>query len=93
MNFQKEYDRDLKCKDCKFSKADFYARLTNFSAGFRCTIPEAWIDEKYDPVTGKLTPGYFDYCSTMRINNECGPKANKWVPRDTKLVFLALKKL
>ena len=92
MNFQKEYDRDLKCIDCKYSKADFMNRLLKLSAGFTCRLPESFTEERYDPVTGKVTPGYFQYCSSMRLDSMCGPKAKRWVPRNTKLVFLALKK-
>ena len=92
MNFQKEYDRDLKCKDCKYSQADFLSRILNVSSGFKCILPESYVEEKYDPVTGKTTPGYFNFCSTMRIMENCGPKAIRWSPRSTKLIFLALKK-
>ena len=87
-----EYNRELKCKDCKHAKGNWVTRLTRASYGMSCTIPEAWNEERYDPVFGKLTPGYFSNCSGMRLlGSECGPDAKHWVPRDTKLVFLALK--
>lgn len=85
-------NRDLKCKDCKFSKANFFDRLINFRAGFRCTIKEAYREEEFDPVTGKTTSGYFAYCSSMRINEACGPRAKAWSPRSKKLLFLTFQK-
>jgi len=89
---QESYNRDLKCKDCKNAKGSFFARLTRANYAFSCTIPEAWKEEEYDPVFGKVTPGYFKSCSVMRLaHNVCGFDAKRWVPRDTKMVFLALK--
>lgn len=93
MNFQKEYDRDLKCVDCIHSQADFINRLFKVSSGFKCVLPESFIEDKYDPVTGKITPGYFQYCSSMRLDSNCGPKAIKWKPRNPKHLFLMLKKI
>jgi len=87
-----EYNRSLKCKDCIHSKADFISRVFNFSAGFRCTIPEAVKSETYDPVTGKITPGYLSFCSTMRIEKACGPQAKAWSPRSKKHLFLLFQK-
>lgn len=85
-------DRNFKCKDCKFSEASFADRLFNFSAGFRCKIPESFTEEKYDPVTGKSKPGFYNYCSVMRIDDACGPKAKLWEPRHKKHLFLMLQK-
>jgi hypothetical protein len=87
-----EYNKDLLCKDCKHAKSTFMAKLTRYKFGFECTIPEAWNEEKFDPVFGKTTPGYFTGCSVMRLyGSECGPEAKKWAPRNSKLIFLALK--
>lgn len=85
------YNKELKCKDCKHAKGPWFARLFRESYRFQCTIPESWHEEKYDPVFGKTTPGYFASCGVMRITTECGPEAKRWTPRDTKLIFLALK--
>lgn len=87
-----EFNKDLKCKDCQHAKAAFMARLLRESYFFKCDIPESWNEEKYDPVFGKTTPGYFNSCSVMRGTYQaCGPDGKKWSPRDTKLIFLALK--
>lgn len=87
-----EYNKDLKCKDCKHASGSLFNRLTKASYFFKCTIPEAWVEEKYDPVFGKTTPGYFRACGVMRGSyEECGPEGKKWVPRSKKLIFLALK--
>ena len=86
------YNRELKCKDCKYAKGSFLTRLARANYGMTCSIPEAWREEEYDPVFGKIEPGYYRSCGVMRINEACGPQAKAWVPRDTKLVFLALKK-
>lgn len=87
-----EYNKQLKCKDCKNANGSFWSRITKTSYMFRCNIPEAWVEEKYDPVFGKTTPGYYHTCGVMRGKYEaCGPEGKKWVPRSTKLIFLALK--
>ena len=88
-----DYDRDLKCMDCKHSKADFINRLLKKSYAFHCGLPEAWVEGNYDPVTGITTKGYWEFCSVMRIKEDtCGPKAKRWTPRNSKLIFLALQK-
>ena len=92
MDFQREYDRNFKCCDCKHSQASFMNRLLKLSAGFKCTLPESKIKEKYDPVTGTTTPGFYQYCSTVRLDNLCGPKANAWEPRNKKHLFLMFQK-
>ena len=87
-----EYNRALKCNDCKYSQGSLFARLTRATYSMSCTLPEAWREEEYDPVFGKVTPCYFKGCSVMRGEyHECGPDAKKWVPRDSKLIFLALR--
>lgn len=86
------YNKDLKCKDCKHANGSWFSRITQASHFFDCTIPESWNEEKYDPVFGKTTPGYFSSCNVMRGSySECGPEAKKWTPRNSKLIFLALK--
>ena len=68
------------------------ARLLRESYFFKCTIQESWQEEKYDPVFGKTKPGYFNSCNVMRGKYQaCGPDAQFWTPRNTKLIFLALK--
>lgn len=87
----KEYNKSLKCKDCIHSKSSWLARLTQFSGGFTCSIPESWVQPKYDPVIGKESEGYFSSCGTMRIDKACGPEAKSWSPKTTKLIFLKLR--
>lgn len=87
-----DYNRALKCVDCRHSKSSILARLTKFSFGFRCTINESWVEERYDPVFGKTTPGFYSSCNVMRIKPECGPLGKSWSPRNTKHIFLALLK-
>ena len=87
-----EVNKELKCKDCKHAKGPWTARIFRESYFFKCTIPEAWNEEKYDPVFGKTTPGYFHSCGVMRGTYEaCGPDAKRWTPRSTKMIFLALR--
>ena len=89
----KEFNKDLLCKDCKNVKAGFMSRLTKFGYGFKCTIPEAWVEPVYDPVLGETKEGYFHIAAVMRGKFEaCGPDAKKWVPSSTKKVFLYLQK-
>ena len=86
------YNKELKCKDCKHASGSLAARLLRESYFFKCTIPESWNEEKYDPVFGKTTPGFNSSCNVMRGSfSVCGPDAKKWTPRNTKLIFLALK--
>ena len=87
-----EYNKELKCKDCKHAKGSIMARIFRESYFMKCTIPESWNEEKYDPVFGKTTPGFFYGCGVMRGTYEaCGPDGKHWTPRNTKLIFLALK--
>ena len=89
-----EFNKDLLCKDCKNVKADFMSRLTNYSYGFTCTLPESWNKPQYDPVIGVTKEGYFNTARQMRSKYQeaCGPEAKQWVPNSTKKVFLMLKK-
>jgi hypothetical protein len=88
-----EFNKDLLCKDCKYVEADFMTRLTKYSYGFKCTLPEAWVKPEYDPVIGITKEGYFHTARLMRGSHEsCGPDAKKWVPNSTKKVFLYFKK-
>lgn len=86
------YNKELKCKDCKHAKGPWHARLMRQSYWFECKIPESWNEEKYDPVFGKTTPGYYSSCGVMRGQYQaCGPEGKFWTPRNTKLIFTALK--
>lgn len=88
-----EFNKNLLCKDCKFGQANLLSRLANSSFGFKCTIPEAWVEPEYDPVVGETRPGYFHGARLMRGKFEaCGPDAKKWVPNSTKKVFLYFQK-
>ena len=87
-----EYNKDLKCKDCIHAKGTFMDRLLRNTYAFKCTITESWNEEKYDPVFGKTTPGYFTTCSAMRKKfSACGPEGKHWSPRNSKLIFVALR--
>ena len=89
----KEFNKDLLCKDCKNVRASFMSRMTNFTYGFKCTLPESWNKPEFDPVVGETKEGYFHTAGLMRSTYEaCGPEAKKWVPSSTKKVFLYLKK-
>jgi hypothetical protein len=80
----KEFNKDLLCKDCKNVQASFMSRLTNFTYGFKCTLPESWNKPEFDPVVGETKEGYFHTAGLMRSTYEaCGPDAKKWV-QDTE---------
>lgn len=85
------YNKALKCKDCKYSKAHILARLMNISWAFQCTHPKSWNEPDYNPVTGKTGKGFYSSCGGMRVKKDCGPEAKSWVPRNSKLIFLALR--
>jgi len=51
------------------------------------------VKPEYDPVVGETREGYFHGARLMRGKFEaCGPDAKKWVPSDTKKVFLYFQK-
>lgn len=86
------------CSSCKHS----YVSLANLLLGgrqfARCKRTEQ-VSMSYDPVTGKTFKKVdMDYCSTERGDfggrrEECGPKGIYWVPKKTKDVFKALRKI
>ncbi len=94
-NGQEQYNKELLCKDCKHSRADWLARLIKASRQFSCTLPESWIPPDYDPVIGLTKEGYFQSAVTMRSpwNKTCGAAATKWLPRKKKHLFLMLRKV
>ena len=83
---------EVLCKDCKHAKASLWDRIMQSSYAFKCTIDEAWNAPKADRVTGKSSVGYYDSCAVMRVGNACGPDAKRWVPKDSKMVFMYLQR-
>jgi hypothetical protein len=83
---------EVLCKDCKHSKANLLDRLLQSSYAFKCTIEESWNAPKPDRVTGNSSTGYYDSCAVMRVGNACGPDAKRWVPKDSKMVFMFLQR-
>ena len=79
-----------RCHDCAHSRANFLARLTRTSFGYRCSLD--WKEPRTDNVTGKVQDGYYAYCASTRFNNEiCGSNAKAWTPRTKKDIFTLLK--
>lgn len=87
-----DYNRDLRCVDCRYASGRVAALLWLTPLGMKCRLPASWVPGNWDPVFGKETKGYWQTCGTMRIKAECGPEAKGWVPRGKKHIFLALKK-
>ena len=83
---------EVLCKDCKHAKASLWDRLMQSTYSFKCTIDEAWYQPKPDRVTGKPSTGYYEPCSVMRVSEACGPDAKRWVPKDSKMVFMFLQR-
>jgi hypothetical protein len=83
---------EVLCKDCKHAKAKLLDRLLQSSYAFKCTIEESWNAPKPDRVTGNSSTGYYDSCAVMRVGNACGPDAKRWVPKDSKMVFMFLQR-
>jgi hypothetical protein len=83
---------EVLCKDCKHAKASLWDRLMQSSYAFKCTIDEAWRGPNPNLVTGKSTLGYYESCSLMRVKDACGPDAKRWVPKDSKMVFMYLQR-
>ena len=83
---------EVLCKDCKHAKASLWDRLMQSSYAFKCTIEEAWHEPKPNRVTGQSSTGYYESCSVMRVMEACGPDAKRWVPKDSKMVFMYLQR-
>ena len=61
------------CKDCKWYRKDWYARITGYGDTFdMCFNP---ILTGGNPVTGKNKGGF---CDTMRKFHECGMEGKLW---------------
>ena len=85
-------NKELLCKDCKYSKADWLSRLLGTAYNFKCTVKESWQPEEFSMVTGVTTPGYFQTCGVIRsIPRICGPNALLWEPAKDKNLFLRIK--
>ena len=89
---------EVTCVSCKH----YYISLANLLTGgqqfARCKRKEQ-VSMSYDPVTGKTFKKVsIDYCSTERKDysghsGECGPNGIHWVPKNTRDVFKALRKI
>lgn len=87
-----KYNQKLRCADCIHSSGTLLTKLTKFQFGMKCGIPEATVADQWDPVFGKLSKGYQKACTTMRLDDACGPDAAAWQPRSKKHLFLAFHK-
>lgn len=83
---------EVLCKDCKYAKAKLWDQLMQASYAFKCTIDESWHEPKPNLVTGQTSTGYYESCSVMRVMEACGPDAKRWVPKDSKMVFMFLQR-
>ena len=82
----------LLCKDCKFSKVSFIAKLLRNEYAYTCTHRDSWYTPKPDNVLGLDRTSYFQSCKTQRMWGEsCGTDANNWLPKDTTKVFIYLR--
>ena len=85
------------CNTCKHFKLDFINWITRAPQFAKCarTVETETV---FDIVSGKTqTKTSISYCSTERVNynghnNECGPTAIHWVPRNKKDLFTLIKK-
>jgi hypothetical protein len=84
-------NKELLCKDCKYSSADWLSRLLGTAYNFKCTVKESWEAEEFSPVTGVTRPGFFQNCGVMRATRICGPSALLWEPAKDKNLFLRIK--
>lgn len=85
------------CTSCKHSYVSLANLLTGGQQFARCKRTER-STMTYDLVTGKtVRKDDIDYCSTERGDyggrrDECGPKGQHWVPKNTRDVFKILRR-
>jgi hypothetical protein len=83
------------CKHCQIGLVNLIFGGRQFA---KCKRTEQ-ITVEYDPVTGKIRKKVkIEYCSTQRgdysgYTGECGPQGKHWVPKHTRDVFKALRKI
>lgn len=87
-----QYNRQLRCVDCKHASGRLQAWLGISPLGLKCKMPKSWVPGDWDPVLGKMANGYWQACSTMRIKDECGPDATGWEPKRKRDILLLLHK-
>lgn len=86
------------CASCKHVSIGITNMIFGGGGFAKCKRTEA-VTVEYDPVTGKTVKKVkIEYCSTQRGDykghiNECGPKGIHWVPKHTRDVFKALRKI
>jgi hypothetical protein len=88
------------CKDCKFSKMDWFNTIATFGGrvgakGFmyKCSRTIKPVRDIIDPVTGPARiKSEISYCELERKHGDCGPTARNWTPNRKKDLFKALTK-
>lgn len=82
----------LLCKDCKFSKVTFLAKLMRNEYAYTCMHRDSLYTPSADYVIGAKNEPYYQSCKVQRMWGEaCGTDANNWHPKDTTKVFMFLR--
>ena len=82
------------CKNCKYNISSWAVRQFSNSCWWRCGHTDNYEPEKYNPVDGKKSGGYFNSCGIARgVSNICGKEGRHWTPRNRRDLFIFLKRI
>lgn len=82
------------CKNCKNNISSWFARNFSNSVWWRCGLAENYEPEKYNPVDGKKSGGYYNSCGMARgLERVCGKEGQHWTPRNKSGLFILLKRI
>lgn len=85
---------EVTCKNCKNNISSWYVRNFSNSCWWRCGLPENYETEKFNPVDGKKSGGYYNSCGMARgIAGICGKEGRHWTPRSKDGIFTLLKRI
>jgi hypothetical protein len=84
-------NRELLCKDCEHVILPSWPERLIYGVRF-AQCKKDYVEGRFDPVTGKSTPGYHASASVVRVDTRiCGPDAHAWQPRTKNDLFKYLK--
>ena len=84
-------NRELLCKDCEHAILPSWPERLIYGVRF-AQCKKDYVEGRFDPVTGKSTPGYHASASVVRVDTRiCGPNAHAWQPRTKNDLFKYLK--
>ena len=84
-------NKELLCKDCEHVILPGWPMRLLYGVQFS-ECKKGYLEGRFDPVTGKSTPGYYAPASVVRVDRViCGPDAKSWMPRNKQDLFKLIK--